>query len=190
METATNYGSWPRQGPRLRGDRSKREGLDEFFVNFIDPRVNEFFLCSSRGIADPMQTRTRSFRQQVSEDLPVTGNRRTNEHPAGEEANKRIEKFSQESNAEIRAGEFFRDEIESRSDRRGNLERHKRKANNHHPNQNQMRKALSQMEEGNGMVSLTNSNRRKPDRPVRRPVPSSLERDEADSLLRASFILE
>ncbi|KAL3498305.1 hypothetical protein ACH5RR_041037 [Cinchona calisaya] len=31
METATNYGSWPRQRPRRRGDRSKRESLDNVF---------------------------------------------------------------------------------------------------------------------------------------------------------------
>ncbi|KAK4837857.1 hypothetical protein QYF36_009004 [Acer negundo] len=29
METATNYGSWPRQRPRRRGDRSNRERLDD-----------------------------------------------------------------------------------------------------------------------------------------------------------------
>ena len=33
METATNYGSWPRQRPRRRGDRSKREGLDDVFIH-------------------------------------------------------------------------------------------------------------------------------------------------------------
>lgn len=32
METATNYGSWPRQRPRRRGDRSKRERLDDVFL--------------------------------------------------------------------------------------------------------------------------------------------------------------
>lgn len=31
METATNYGSWPRQRPRRRGDRSKRERLRRHF---------------------------------------------------------------------------------------------------------------------------------------------------------------
>nr|GLL25522.1 hypothetical protein AEK19_MT0446 [Ipomoea trifida] len=29
METATHYGSWPRQRPRRRGDRSNRERLDD-----------------------------------------------------------------------------------------------------------------------------------------------------------------
>ena len=29
METATNYGSWPRQRPRRRGDQSNRERLDD-----------------------------------------------------------------------------------------------------------------------------------------------------------------
>ncbi|KAL3534697.1 hypothetical protein ACH5RR_003158 [Cinchona calisaya] len=33
METATNYGSWPRQRPRRRGDRSKRERLDDVFIH-------------------------------------------------------------------------------------------------------------------------------------------------------------
>lgn len=33
METATNYGSWPRQRPRRRGDRSKRERLDGVFIH-------------------------------------------------------------------------------------------------------------------------------------------------------------
>ncbi|KAG8375566.1 hypothetical protein BUALT_Bualt10G0113900 [Buddleja alternifolia] len=32
METPTNYGSWPRQRPRRRGDRSKRERLDDVFI--------------------------------------------------------------------------------------------------------------------------------------------------------------
>ncbi|KAG9140584.1 hypothetical protein Leryth_024566 [Lithospermum erythrorhizon] len=32
METATNYGSWPRQRPRRRGDRSQRERLDDVFI--------------------------------------------------------------------------------------------------------------------------------------------------------------
>ena len=32
METATNYGSWPRQRPRRRGDRSNRERLDDVFI--------------------------------------------------------------------------------------------------------------------------------------------------------------
>ncbi|MCD7453812.1 hypothetical protein HAX54_022271 [Datura stramonium] len=31
-ETATNYGSWPRQRPRRRGDRSNRERLDDVFI--------------------------------------------------------------------------------------------------------------------------------------------------------------
>ncbi|KAL3500196.1 hypothetical protein ACH5RR_039289 [Cinchona calisaya] len=33
METATNYGSWPRQRPRRRGDRSKKERLDDVFIH-------------------------------------------------------------------------------------------------------------------------------------------------------------
>ncbi|CAA7039584.1 unnamed protein product [Microthlaspi erraticum] len=32
METATNYDSWPRQRPRRRVDRSKRERLDDVFL--------------------------------------------------------------------------------------------------------------------------------------------------------------
>jgi len=32
METATNYDSWPRQRPRRRVDRSKRERLDDVFI--------------------------------------------------------------------------------------------------------------------------------------------------------------
>lgn len=34
MKTATNYGSWPRQRPRRRGDRSKRERLDGRFSSW------------------------------------------------------------------------------------------------------------------------------------------------------------
>lgn len=34
MKTATNYGSWPRQRPRRRGDRSKRERLDGRFYSW------------------------------------------------------------------------------------------------------------------------------------------------------------
>jgi len=29
METATNYGSWPRQRPRRRGDKNKKSRLDD-----------------------------------------------------------------------------------------------------------------------------------------------------------------
>ncbi|KAK7298405.1 hypothetical protein VNO77_46865 [Canavalia gladiata] len=32
METAINYGSWPRQRPRRRGDRSNKERLDDVFI--------------------------------------------------------------------------------------------------------------------------------------------------------------
>ncbi|KAL0814734.1 hypothetical protein Bca101_071177 [Brassica carinata] len=32
METTTNYDSWPRQRPRRRVDRSKRERLDDIFI--------------------------------------------------------------------------------------------------------------------------------------------------------------
>ena len=57
MKTATNYGSWPRQRPRRRGDRSKRERLDGRFYSWVAvsrsrgrsaPCPRKWVLCSQK----------------------------------------------------------------------------------------------------------------------------------------------
>ncbi|KAA0048119.1 uncharacterized protein E6C27_scaffold49288G00030 [Cucumis melo var. makuwa] len=73
METATNYGSWPRQGPRLRGDRSKREGLDEFFLGSSGERSQ--FAAENKTGSEPtfvrfFSTKHGSFRITVGRWLP------------------------------------------------------------------------------------------------------------------------
>lgn len=50
MKKATNYGSWPRQRPRRRGDRSKRERLDGRFYSWAA-------VSRSRGRSSPCPRR-------------------------------------------------------------------------------------------------------------------------------------
>ena len=57
MKTATNYGSWPRQRPKHRGDRSKRKRLDGRFYSWAAvsrsrgrsaPCTRRWVICSQK----------------------------------------------------------------------------------------------------------------------------------------------
>ncbi|GMN30934.1 hypothetical protein TIFTF001_049650 [Ficus carica] len=74
METATNYGSWPRQRPRRRGDRSNRERLDDVFIPGLQEVDREFAAenktASERTFVRFFSTKHGSVRITVGRWLP------------------------------------------------------------------------------------------------------------------------
>jgi len=68
MKTATNYGSWPRQRPRRRGDRSKREGLDGRFYSWAA-------VSRSRGRSAPCPRRWVICSQKILLQSDLAGER-------------------------------------------------------------------------------------------------------------------
>ncbi|KAI5566984.1 hypothetical protein BDE02_13G058000 [Populus trichocarpa] len=82
MKTATNYGSWPRQRPRRRGDRSNREGLDGRFYSWAavsrsrgrsapcPPRWAENKTASERTFVRFFSTKHGSLRITVGRWIP------------------------------------------------------------------------------------------------------------------------
>ncbi|CAK9164304.1 unnamed protein product [Ilex paraguariensis] len=73
METTTNYGSWSRQRPRRRGDRSNRERLDDIFLPGLHERsqfATENKTASERTFVRFFSTKHGSLRITVGRWLP------------------------------------------------------------------------------------------------------------------------
>ena len=68
MKTATNYGSWPRQRPRRRGDRSKREGRHGRFYSWAS-------VSRSRGRSAPCPRRWVICSQKILLQSDLAGER-------------------------------------------------------------------------------------------------------------------
>nr|CAB3504466.1 unnamed protein product [Digitaria exilis] len=73
METATNYGSWPRQRPRRRGDQNKKSRLDDDAQGLAGERSQsaaENKTASERTFVRFFSTKHRSLRRTVGRWLP------------------------------------------------------------------------------------------------------------------------